>query len=427
MPLVPNKDFPTLQNAEAQRHVLSQNSNSNTSPSKDVQERSDLHGVTIKTEAFHMPTECKVQDPKTAQKKILKMKIIPPFRKEHFTKPLLIEKDVKEAYNAIMAMFEPKNRIKITISRTNIMKNGHYFQILLVTAPAEAEEDISRVKTRGLRIMGRTVFPTGEESWQHVNSEFPKRLIIRMNNLSALCEDETVEELMDLPEGIEMADYLKRETQQTDWGPAFSGRAHVPIIVNNKEEQEMMKEWSFQRSYENVAHQNDDPVHMSIPVLHSCSLCESENRRHLGHDAAWCRIYRRPKAVEQEEQVEKALENPPIVDPEIATTGPISQNQDPQNDNAKDSDCDKINGTAESDKSDTESEHEGENASEESAEETPLDQNVQPLEWCSQPTKTFANKRYRGPKSGSEASSHNGAAKKKKKGSKFQPLANTVK
>ena len=338
-----------------------------------------------------------------------------------------MEKDVKEEYNAIMAMFEPRNRTKITISRTNIMKNGRYFQILLVTAPAEVEEDISRVKTRGLRIMGRTVFPTGEEYWQHVNSEFPKRLIIRMNNLSAMCEDETVEELMDLPEGIEMADYLKRETQQTDWGPAFSGRAHVPIIVNNKEEQEMMKEWSFQRSYENVAHWNDDPVYMSIPVLHSCSLCESENRRHLGHDAAWCRIYRRPK--EQAEQVEdKSPEDLPTVDPEITTTEPTSQNEDPQHDSAKESNCEMVNGTAESDKSDTESEDEGGNASEESAEETPLDQNGQRLEWCNQPTKTFANKRYRGgPKSESEASSNDGAAKKRKKGSKFQPLEKTVK
>ena len=91
--------------------------------------------------------------------RILKLKIIPPFRREHFTNPALMERDVKQAYNTIMSIFQPKNRTKITISRTNILKNGKYFQILLVTAPAEAEEDVARIKTRGLNIMGRTIFP----------------------------------------------------------------------------------------------------------------------------------------------------------------------------------------------------------------------------------------------------------------------------
>ena len=116
-----------------------------------------------------------------------------------------------------------------------------------------------------------------------------------MNNLSALCDDDTLEELMHLPEGIEMIHQVERETQMTDWGPAFSGRAHVAISVQNKEEQDLMKEWSYQRSFENVAHWNDDPVYMSIPALHTCNLCYSEGKKFKGHDTAWCRIYRPPK------------------------------------------------------------------------------------------------------------------------------------
>ena len=151
-----------------------------------------------------------VQNSFTATK-ILKLKIIPPFRREHFTNPALMESDVKQAYNRIMSIFQPKNRTRITISRTNILKNGKYFQILLVTAPAEAEEDVARIKTRGLNIMGRTIFPTGDEFWQHVNSEFPKKLNTRIKNLSALCDDEVLEDLMQLPQGIETMTEVQRE------------------------------------------------------------------------------------------------------------------------------------------------------------------------------------------------------------------------
>ena len=119
------KDFPTLQDDEAERKFPSQNCNNNTSPSKDVQEKSDSAWGNNRGISYAH----RVQGPRPqncSKTKILKMKIIPPFRKEHFTNPARMEKDVKEAYNAIMATFQPRNRIKITISITNIMKNGRY-------------------------------------------------------------------------------------------------------------------------------------------------------------------------------------------------------------------------------------------------------------------------------------------------------------
>ena len=67
-----------------------------------------------------------------------------------------------------------------------------------------------------------------------------------------------------------------------------------------------MKQWSYQRSFENVGHWNDDPVYMSIPALHTCNLCYSEGKKFKGHDAAWCRIYRSPKnSKENEKEVKR--------------------------------------------------------------------------------------------------------------------------
>ena len=156
-----------------------------------------------------------------------------------------MEKEAKETFNATKAIFQQKNRQFITISGTKVLKNGNHIQTLLVTAPETAQEDVANAKMRGVQIMGKTIFPTGEEYWQYVNSEYPKKLIIRFNNLPALCDDETLDELMLSPDQIEVIEMVTRETQQTEWGHAFTGRAYVPIMVQNKEQEKQMKEWSF--------------------------------------------------------------------------------------------------------------------------------------------------------------------------------------
>ena len=94
--------------------------------------------------------------------KIIRMKIVPPFRKDHFTNHHLMEEEVDSAFTSILRTFQPKYRDKITISRTNIPQNERRnLQILMVTAPAEAEEDVARAKLTGIKMMGKTVFLRG--------------------------------------------------------------------------------------------------------------------------------------------------------------------------------------------------------------------------------------------------------------------------
>ena len=95
--------------------------------------------------------------------KIFRLKIVPPFRKEHFENKNALETEIAKAYAEILKPFKPQVRMYITISRTIEEKWGKRLHILHVTAPEEAEEDIENIKTKGLQIMGRTVFPTGDD------------------------------------------------------------------------------------------------------------------------------------------------------------------------------------------------------------------------------------------------------------------------
>ena len=169
------------------------------------------------------------------RQRILRMKVDPPFRKEHFLNRQKLEMDVNAAIKEILYIFQPKFRPLVTISRTNLPQQNRNIQILMVTAPEEAEEDLARAKLNEIKIMGKTVFPTGEEIWRFSPSEFPKRAMLRVNNLPILCTDEELEEIMELPEDIKFAGDLLRESEETELGRLFTGRAMIPIVIPTRE------------------------------------------------------------------------------------------------------------------------------------------------------------------------------------------------
>ena len=153
-------------------------------------------------------------------KKILRMKVVPPFRKEHFQYPQLLEQDVAKAISEIASIFHSNIRNEVTVSRTNISQpTGRKLQILLVTAPGEAAEDVARAKLNGINMMGKTVLTTGDEFWRFTPGELPKRAMIHINNLPVLMETEELEEVLGLPESTNQ-DVLRKETLPTEAAPS---------------------------------------------------------------------------------------------------------------------------------------------------------------------------------------------------------------
>ena len=266
-------------------------------------------------------------------RKIIRMKVIPPFRKEHFMYSQLLEDDVQKAINEIASIFQPKHRGLITISRTNIpQQNGRRLQILMVTAPGEAEEEVARAKLNGIKIMGKTVFPTGDEFWRFSPGEFPKKAMIHITNLPVLCETDELEEMLGLPDHTEH-DIMQRESIQTDSGKIYTGRARIPIVINSKEHEEHLLEWSnWRNSEDGLLVWNEIPVYMSIPKLHKCGECEKEGRPYIGHDEKWCRIRRPQQIPTVDHQEPDPIQSHSVQEedtiPEQEVSNPPQQNED---------------------------------------------------------------------------------------------------
>ena len=292
---------------------------------------------------------------RTRSQRIIRMKIVPPFRRDHFQYPQLLQQDIDKAMCEILNAFQMKHRNKITISRTNLMQQGRNLQILMVTAPGEAEEDVARAKLSGLQIMGRTVFPTGDEFWRYSPSEYPKRAMMRITNLPVLLDTDELEELLNLPPETALNDLMERETVTTEAGKVHTGRARIPILIQSKSHEEKLFTWSmWKNSDAGKLEWNEIPIYMSIPRLHKCAKCEAEGRRQfVGHDEKWCRIVRQTtKPLEEEAQTHESVENEVqmVSQTEQSKESEMQQNCTPAEDNHKEnSEEDGVSQTSSSD------------------------------------------------------------------------------
>ena len=240
-------------------------------------------------------------------RKVLKLKIIPPLKREFFQKSDTLERAISSASTDILSVFQPKFRNLITISRTNLKIGEKKLQVLLVVAPVEAEEDVARVKLQGIRLLNRTVFPTSEDFWEVKTFHYPKTTDIRISNLPALCDDEQIAEIMQFPEALEMGEVL-REKQSTEVGQFYTGKAKITIKINDKNHEDELREWSYLRAFDSVAHWCDIPIYASIPMLHECSKCKEEKRhKYRGHHENWCRINREKRLETSNVEVQPSL------------------------------------------------------------------------------------------------------------------------
>ena len=328
---VTKKTFPKYPHAQSKP-----TQNNTTEPQKNTETTTQIEEVERNPEPAQVPqtststsySESLQTEARTRPQHIIRMKIVPPFRREHFQYPQLLQQDIEKAMVEILNSFQMKHRSKITISRTNLVQQGKTLQILMVTAPGEAEEDVARAKLSGLQIMGRTVFPTGDEFWRFYPSEYPKRAMIRISNLPVLLDTDELEELLNLPPETELNEPMERETVTTEAGKVHTGRARIPIIIQSKSHEEKLFSWSMWRNSDaGRLEWNKIPIYMAVPRLHRCARCEAEGRRQfIGHDEKWCRITRQTtKPIEEEAQsVEEEVQI-------VAQTDQIKENEIEQN------------------------------------------------------------------------------------------------
>ena len=240
---------------------------------------------------------------------ILKMKIIPPFKKHHFKNTETFQKASNEVISSILSEFQQKNRHKITLTKTfTTIKDKRLYTILIV-APIEAADYVDNLEINRLNLLIRTMFGTADEYWRVDYDGFPKKIMLWMSNVPFLSDDETLIEKLELPVNIEPIKPLHRKKDKLPEGEYYNGKASILLNIKNEEDENELRKWSFEsatgrKQFECL----DIPFKAHTPSLHSCSNCDQINKPHIGHHEEWCRL-KRTKKIEQSVQTNRHANN----------------------------------------------------------------------------------------------------------------------
>ena len=144
------------------------------------------------------------------------------------------------------------------------------------------------MQTSGISMLGRTIFPTGENYWQSLPGFYPKFVAVKLLHLPALCGDDELANLLEIPEYTENIN-VKRMADSIEGMTYYNGKPSVTINVTSSEHEEKLRKWSI-NSHENKIYSWEEiPVYAFIPALHNCSHCKTHLKPYHGHDIAWCR------------------------------------------------------------------------------------------------------------------------------------------
>ncbi len=264
---------------------------SNQGPSESNQEAPNQPITHYINQALQQPSYSGFTSNNTPQPRImniLKLKIIPPFNKDHFATEKTFETESNQCIAAILRQFSPQLRTKLTLSKIFTMVGTRRLHTFHLVAPTEASDVFTRLQSSGIEMLGRTVIPQSDSFQRFIPGIYPKHVPVRILQLPAPCQDQELHDLLDLPDSTQITS-IRRDTDEIDGMHFYNGRVSAMIRVVSQEHEEMLRQWSILNHENGTLTWNDIPIYAFIPALHQCTHCKEHRRPFHGHDVAWCR------------------------------------------------------------------------------------------------------------------------------------------
>ena len=148
-------------------------------------------------------------------------------------------------------------------------------------------------------MLGRTFIPQSESFERFIPGIYPKLVPVRILLLPSLCQDQEIQELLDLPDSTPITS-VRHHTDEIDGMHFYNGRASAMIRLTSKEHEAQLRQWSIHNHEHGTLQWNEIPIYAFIPALHQCYHYKEHKRPFHGHDLAWCRY---AKADEQQRTI----------------------------------------------------------------------------------------------------------------------------
>ena len=155
-------------------------------------------------------------------------------------------------------------------------------------SPPEAKATYVRIRTQGLQIQNRTVFPIKRVKLNSSIQYFPKKVKIKFTNLPIICDDINVKKLIELPSEIQHEAALVRDQDTFGSVSCYNGKATLTVIISNSEQETTLREWSYKSRTSGGFEWNSVIVGYHIPSLHHCEHCAVAKKPSQGHHKDRC-------------------------------------------------------------------------------------------------------------------------------------------
>ena len=137
---------------------------------------------------------------------------------------------------------------EVTLSKTFTALGARNIRTITVVASSAARPYFDEFRTRGIELLGETVFALGHSAIANSNRHnlYPRKVNIKIQNLLFICSDDEARKLFSFPPGIENIDEIDRrkENEGVDF---YTGEAQVKVCVRNEKQLKNLTRWSYDK------------------------------------------------------------------------------------------------------------------------------------------------------------------------------------
>ena len=183
---------------------------------------------------------------------------------------------------------------KMTISKTiTVTKDDRKLHTLTVIAPPEAEQFVSSIKSEGIILLNRTVFPMGCFPRPHrPKNIYPNLAKIKLSSLPYVCNDIEAKLFLQLPEDIIHNPIFQSETfivtEPSQY--VYTGRVILEAKIQNEAQEKKLTDWSYKSRMDGFTMWEGVEILFHIPSLLECQKCKMSGRQEKCHHDDWCNI-----------------------------------------------------------------------------------------------------------------------------------------
>ena len=186
----------------------------------------------------------------------------------------------------------------MTLSKTFTALGARNIHTITVVASSAARPYFDEIRTRGIELLGKTVFLVGHSAFANSNRHnmYPRKVNIKIQNLPFICSDDELMKLFSFPPETQNIDDIDRRKENVEGVDFYIGEAQVKVGVRNEKQMKKTTRWSNDERTKNAPIiWNGIPASFHAPSLQKCEECKKQTRQFQGQHKDWCYLARRER------------------------------------------------------------------------------------------------------------------------------------